>query len=207
MEDQWLAWAKRLQSIAATGRHFAEDDYDRERYVEIEQIALAMMAELGNTPIHRIHGLVHDHANGYATPKIDVRGAVIEDDRILLVRERCDGLWTMPGGYADAGISAADNVVKEIWEEASLRVDARLLYSLRHKARHGYDPDLRDFYKFFFICERKDAGTPRPGPETSEVGFFSLAELPPLSTGRVIVDDIEAAFRCQRAATGLREFD
>ena len=207
MEDQWLAWAKRLQGIAATGRHFAEDDYDRERYVEIEQIATAMMAELANTPIQRIRGLVHDHAHGYATPKIDVRGAVIDGERILLVKERCDGLWTLPGGYADVGISAGDNVVKEIQEEASIPVKARLLYSLRHKARHDYDPDVRDFYKFFFLCEASGDETPQPGPETSEVGYFSLSELPPLSTGRVIRRDIEAAFRCQRAAAGLSDFD
>jgi ADP-ribose pyrophosphatase YjhB (NUDIX family) len=207
MENQWLTWAKRLQSIAATGRHFAEDNYDQERYLDIEQIAIAMMAALGNTPIHRIEGLVHDPDDGYATPRIDVRGAVIDGDRILLVKERCDGLWTLPGGYADAGISAGDNVVKEIHEEASIRTEARLLYGLRHKARHDYAPDVRDFYKFFFLCEATGDDVPQPGPETSEVGYFSLDKLPPLSTGRVIASDIEAAFRCKHASSGLREFD
>jgi ADP-ribose pyrophosphatase YjhB (NUDIX family) len=207
VEDQWLAWARKLQGIAATGRHFARDDYDSERYVEIEDIAKAMLAALGKVPLERIQGLVHDHVEGYATPKIDVRGAVIEGERILLVRERCDGLWTLPGGYADVGISAGDNVVREIREEACIRVRARLLYSLRHKARHDYDPDVRDFYKLFFLCEATDSAVPQPGPETSDAAYFSLDELPPLSTGRVIRSDIEAAFECRRSASGLRAFD
>lgn len=207
MEDKWLSFAKRLQSIASTGRHFAQEDYDNERYEEIEQIANQMMAEIGSVPINRIQNLVHDHTTGYATPKIDVRGAVIENDQILLVKERCDGLWTLPGGYADVGISAGDNVVKEIWEEASIRVDAKLLYSVRHKARHDYDPDVRDFYKFFFLCESIGTPLPEPGPETTDVGFFSLSNLPHLSTGRVIRSDIEAAFKSKQAAAGLSDFD
>src|SRR5258708_4914238 len=79
MEDQWLKWAKRLQAIASTGLHFSKDDFDRERYREVATIAQSMLASLGNIPIKRIEGLLSDFAKGYATPKIDVRGAVIED--------------------------------------------------------------------------------------------------------------------------------
>jgi Hydrolase of X-linked nucleoside diphosphate N terminal len=82
VEDQWLRWAKRLQASASTGFHFSEDDkddFDRERYREVATIAQSMLASIGNIPIKRIEGLLSDFANGYATPKIDVRGAVIED--------------------------------------------------------------------------------------------------------------------------------
>lgn len=194
MEDQWLAWAKRLQSIASTGAHFSTDPFDRERYAEIAGIANGMLAALGNVPLERIEGLVTDFAQGYATPKVDVRGAVIENDRVLLVRENVDGLWTLPGGWADVGISPSENVVKEIREEAGIRVRATGLYGIRHKAKHAYDPDTRDLYKFFFLCEKIDDAEPAPGIETSAVGFFSLDALPPLSRGRVIERDIEAAF-------------
>ncbi|HEX4271619.1 MAG TPA: NUDIX hydrolase N-terminal domain-containing protein, partial [Rhizomicrobium sp.] len=105
MEPQWLAHAKRLQAIASTGLHFTRDPFDKERYEGVGQIANEMLAALGNVPIQRIEGLVSDFARGYATPKIDVRGALVEDDAILLVRERSDGLWTLPGGYADVGLS------------------------------------------------------------------------------------------------------
>lgn len=194
MEDAWLAWAKRLQGIASTGLHFGAEAFDKERYAEVASIANDMLAALGNVPLNRIEGLVSDFAQGYATPKVDVRGAVIENDQILLVKEASDGLWTLPGGFADVGISPGENVVKEIWEEATIKVSAEAVYGIRHKARHEYAPDARDFYKIFFLCISTDKAVPRPGPEVTEVGFFDLETLPPLSTSRVLQKDIAAAF-------------
>lgn len=194
MEPVWITYAKRLQAIASTGLHYCKDEFDKERYGEIAEIASAMLADIGNVPIERIAGLVSDFAKGYATPKVDVRGAVIEDGKILLVREHSDGLWTLPGGFADVGRSAAENVQKEILEEAGMRVVARRLYGVRHKAKRPYDPDARDFYKLFFLCDRADEAQPTTGLETSEARFFPRRALPPLSRGRVIEQDIEAAF-------------
>ena len=207
MEDSWLSWAKRLQSIASTGLHFSRDQYDNERFEEIATIANEMLSRLGSVPVARIQGLVSDFAKGYATPKVDVRGAVFERDKVLLIREATDRLWSLPGGYADVGISASENVVKEIWEEACLRVTAKALYGVRHKAKHAYDPDTRDFYKLFFLCEAIDECKPVPGPETVEVGFFSLDGLPALSKGRVLEEDISAAFAFRRDPQRLALFD
>ena len=194
MEPLWLSYAKRLQAIASTGLHYSADQSDRQRYEEVGSIANEMLAALGSVPIERIEGLVSESARGHATPRVDVRGALIEDNSILLVRERSDGLWTLPGGFADVGRSAARNVEREMYEEAGLNVCASRLYCVRYKAGGPYPPDVRDFYKMFFLCDRLDDAHPRPGPETSEVGFFRLNELPPLSTGRVMQADIEAAF-------------
>lgn len=189
------------------GLFFSEQPYDRERYQDIANIANEMLASLGNIPIPRIESLVSDFAKGYATPKIDVRGAIIEDEKILLVREASDGLWTLPGGYAEVGISASENIVKEVWEEASIKVSTTGLYGIRHKAKHGYDPDVRDFYKLFFCCQKVDTKTPAPGPETTDVGFFGLDDLPPLSRGRVIEQDLIAAFEFANNPTRRALFD
>lgn len=194
MEPVWITYAKRLQAIASTGLHFCKDEFDQERYHEVFQIATAMLADIGSVPVERIAGLVSDFAKGYATPKVDVRGAVIENGMVLLVRERSDGLWTLPGGFADVGRSAAENVEKEILEEAGMQVTASRLYGLRHKAKRPYDPDARDFYKLFFLCDRADQAEPVAGLETSEARFFPRHALPTLSRGRVIEHDIEAAF-------------
>ena len=207
MEDQWLAWAKRLQSVASTGAFFANNPYDEERYTEIADIANEMLAALGNVPVERIESLVSEFAKGYATPKIDVRGAVIEGDAILLVREATDGLWTLPGGYAEVGISPSDNIVKEIREEASIEVSTQGVYGIRHKARHAYDPDVRDFYKLFFYCEQTDSATPTPGLETTGADFFTLDDLPPLSRSRVIEQDLAAAFAFRDNPERLALFD
>lgn len=142
-----------------------------------------MLAALGSVPIGRIEGLISEFAQGYATPKVDVRGAIIEHDSILLVCERSDGLWTLPGGFAVVGRSVAQNVVKEIHEEAGLSVSPRRLYCVRHKAAASYSPDVRDFYKMFFLCDRITHDEPQPGLETSDVRFFRRDQLPPCRRG------------------------
>jgi len=207
MENQWLAYAKRLQAIASTGLHYTKDEFDRERYREIGEIANGMLAELGNVPIGRIQGLVSEFAKGYATPKVDVRGALIEDGKILLVRERSDNRWSLPGGFADVGRSASENVTKEIQEEAGISVSVRSLYAVRHKAKGNYEPDARDFYKLFFLCDREDGDQPTAGQETIEAGFFPRFQLPELSLARVTSDDIEAAFAFNESAAPMVTFD
>lgn len=207
MEPQWLSYGKRLQAIASTGLHFSRDQFDRERYEEVANIANEILATLGNVPVERIEGLVSDFARGYATPKVDVRGALIEDHTVLLVREQSDGLWTLPGGFADVGLSPARNIEKEIREEAGLQVSARRLYGVRHKASSGYPPDVRDFYKMFFLCDREDRGNARPGIETIEARFFPLDDLPPLSRARTMESDISAAFAFAADAARPAFFD
>ncbi len=194
MESDFLTWVKRAQALSATGVHFAKTDFDRERYEELVTLTHRMLAHLGDVPISSIDQLFNDVGEGYVTPKIDVRGAVLRGDEILLVREKLDGLWTMPGGYADVGISGSDNIVKEIREEACIDVEVVRLFAVLHKARHDYDTDARDFYKLFFLCAQTDAAEAQPGAETSEVGWFTLDTLPPLSSGRTIVFNIEDAF-------------
>ena len=104
-------------------------------------------------------------------------------------------------------MSASENVVKEVWEEASQRVSVKRLYALRHKAKHPYPPDARDFYKLFFLCDPIGEISACPGPDTLQVGFFGLEELPPLSYSRTISKDIIAAFASKREAIGPADFD
>ena len=194
MEQEWLTYAKRLQAIAETGRHFSKDPFDTERYEEISKIAVRMMARLASAPVAQVQGLLSRSSTGYATPKIDVRGALVRDGQILLVREQSDGVWSLPGGFADVGLSAAQNVRKEFLEEAGLKAQVTRLYALRYKARNAYDADLFDYYKLFFLCEAEVGQPPNAGLETTHVEFFGPEELPPLSRKRVLEADIAAAF-------------
>ena len=194
MEDEWLSRAKRLHAIASTGMHFTDSEFDRERYEEVAQIATQMLADLGNKPIEQLTDLFPGFGESYATPMVDVRAAIIRDDRILLVREKLDGLWTLPGGYADVGLSAGENTIKEVREESGLEVSIHRLMGVFHKAKHAYRQDPRDFYKFYFLCKEETAQDPVIGPETTDVDFFTLSSLPPLSLGRSIQQHIELAF-------------
>lgn len=207
MENQWLSMAKRLHAIASTGINFGESPFDVERYEEIADIARQMLSDLGQQPIERINDLFPDFAKGYATPKVDVRGAVVRDNTILLVQEKLDGLWTLPGGYADVGLSAAENVEKEVREESCMEVIANRLIGVFHKAKHEYTQDPRDFYKFYFLCTEQFKQTPAIGPETLDVGFFKQENLPPLSEGRTIEKHIRLAFDCHRNPGQLPVFD
>ncbi|QIH09740.1 MULTISPECIES: NUDIX hydrolase [unclassified Pseudomonas] len=207
MESSWLTHAKRLQAIASTGLHFCKDIHDRERYQEIADIAHQMLAQLGNVPLERITGLVADFAQRYSTPMVEVRGALIENDKILLVRETTDDLWALPGGYADVGLSASENVIKEIHEEAGIEVTVRGLYGIRHKAKGPYKADHRDFYKLYFLCERQHRTAPVAGSEASEAAFFALDQLPQLSQGRTVERDIREAFDFHQGKTVQVQFD
>src|ERR1700744_5207569 len=119
---QWLEWNKRLQAIAQNGLTFARDVYDIERYTEIRQIAAEMLAAGSGLAPHVVNGIL-GRDDGYATPKVDVRGVVFREDKLLLVRERSDGKWTLPGGWADVCASPAENVVREIQEEAGFQTE------------------------------------------------------------------------------------
>lgn len=208
IENRWLGFAKRLHALASSGLHFTRDVYDRERYEEISAISHQMMADLAGSPVERIVDLLSAGAKGYATPKIDVRGALFRAGRILLVRERSDNLWTLPGGFAEVGRSGAENIKAEVQEEAGLKVEVATLYQIRHKSKGPNGDDIRDFYKIFFLCADVDSSVfPSPGPETTAAEFFDLDDLPPLSLARVSPLDILIAKEFQDGRRELALFD
>lgn len=205
-EPQWLVWARELQAIAQTGLTFSENQYDLERFRRIRAIAIEMLALGADTPIQRLTELFEQDV-GYPTPKVDVRGAAFRDDRILLVREVSDGLWTLPGGWADVNQSAKECVERELCEESGFQARAVKLAAVwdwRRQApvrTHPYS-----IYKLFFICELT-GGSPRTSLETSGVEFYRADELPPLSTGRTTAQQIKRMFAHQRDRGLMTEFD
>src|SRR5262245_13097055 len=101
MEPRWLLWSRELQAIAQTGLAFCQDEFDVERYRAIRRLASEIMADHSGSESFRIENLFAEQT-GYATPKVDVRAAAFQGERVLMVRERLDnGLWTLPGGWAD----------------------------------------------------------------------------------------------------------
>jgi len=205
MDTPWLAWVRRLQAIAQTGLTFSEDTYDRERYEQIRDIAAEIMADHTGMDAAAIVDLFRGQ-EGYATPKVDVRGAVFDGERLLLVRERIDGLWTLPGGWADVGDSPAEAVVREIREESGYEARATRLVALYDRNKQGHPPMPFHAYKAFFVCDLL-GGSAAVSHETTAVGFFARTEIPPLSTGRVTTHQIERMF-AHHANPGLpTEYD
>src|SRR5262245_2605299 len=106
-EPQVWTEARKLQALAQTGLTFATNDYDRERYEAVREIAVQLMAHQSGTSVETFRQLFQSQ-DGYATPKVDVRAAVFRDGKILLVQEASDGQWTLPGGWADVNDSPRD---------------------------------------------------------------------------------------------------
>ena len=182
MTDRILELARRLHALARTGLHFCGNEYDRERYDEIERIAAELLG--GSTPADRDALLaLWRTETGYVTPKVEVRGAAFRDGKVLLVRESADGRWTLPGGWADVNESPSQAVEKEIEQESGFRARAVKLAALYDRRLHGHGPTLHHSWKAFFLCEIT-GGEARGSYETDAVGFFDLDALPEMSLGR-----------------------
>jgi len=206
IEPQWIRWARELQAISQTGNHFATSDYDRERYQRISEIAAEIFAKQGDIEGSKIR-TIFDAQSGYATPKIDVRAAVFRDGKILLVQERSDGLWTLPGGWADVNDSPSEAIQKEVLQESGFRARTERLLAVFDRAKHPHDPPFPfHIYKMFFLC-KIEGGEATPSSETSSVDFFGVEALPPLSLSRITEDQIQFCFRAGLNATIPTAFD
>jgi ADP-ribose pyrophosphatase YjhB (NUDIX family) len=176
-----VVWARRLQAVAQNGLAYTGNPYDAERYEQILAVAAEMAAAGDQAEAARVLELFRAEA-GYATPKVDVRGVVFRDGRLLLVHGTDDERWTMPGGWADVGESPSQAVEKEIREESGYPARAVRLLGVRNRDLRGRAPWPFHAYKVFFLCELlADEPGPRTGVETDEIGFFAEDELPELS--------------------------
>lgn len=173
--ERWLEWAREIQALAQTGLHYAENDYEVGRYRRLTEIAAEMVSKSSQLPYDTIIRIFNSQ-DGYATPRVDVRGAMFHEGKLLMVRERLDGGWTMPGGWADVGDAPSEAVEREVLEEAGLRVKARKIIGIYDANRVG-PLQLFHAFKVVFLCDRI-GGKPRTGNETSEVSFFSADTVP-----------------------------
>jgi len=172
---RWLDWAREIQSLAQTGSLYAVNEWQSERYHRLTEIAAEIVYEHTKFPIEVIQ---QDFINqtGYATPKVDVRGAVFSEGKLLMVREKVDNGWTMPGGWADVGDSPAAGAEREVWEESGYQVKAKRLVGVYDSNR--IDPmTFYHAYKLVFLCEII-GGEAKTSNETTEVAFFGEDEIP-----------------------------
>lgn len=192
-DNSWLAQVRALIGIAQTGLAYSKDPYDIERYHQLLETAEALLL-LQPTPLSNqlLENLVAD--TGYATPKMDIRAGVFDRERILLVKECQDGLWSLPGGWADINYSPSEVVKKEVLEESGLHVQPYKLVAFTDRRLHPHPPMLLHVYKAFFLC-KLIGGTLRPSLETPDVRFFDEHQLPELSTARVTHQQISMMYQ------------
>ncbi len=193
---RWLDWAREIQSLAQTGLAFTKSHYERLSFARLSEIAAEILAEhsqLEPQAIRRAFSL----EPGYATPKVDVRAAVVHDGRILLVREMADGKWSMPGGWADVGDKPSQTAERETLEESGFVVRATTLIGAFDANRGQKASMFFHAVKLIFLCDLI-SGEARASMETSAVDFFDFDSLPPLSeqrTNQRHLDEIRAHLR------------
>lgn len=192
MSSHWLQYIQKLQAIAQNGLHYSKDPFDRERFQQLRALAADMLADLSDEDPETISGVFQDFEHT-ATPKIDVRAFVMRHGKALFVREKSDGRWTLPGGWADVGKTLSESVVAEVREEAGYIVQPVRILAVYDRSRHPHPPHLEYTYKIFVQCEILLDGAP-DDLETDGRAFFPPDGLPPLSADRVTQAQLERMF-------------
>lgn len=188
---KWMEWAQEIYSLSQSGLTYSGNEYDIERYKRLQQITAEMIASQSKLEKEAVLESFTMQA-GYITPKVDVRGAVVKDGKILLIQERADDRWAMPGGWADLGNSPKSVAEREVWEESGYRVKAEKVVAVIDANR--IEPfEFYHAYKLIFLCTLLE-GEPRTSHETLAVDFFSPDDLPPLSLYRTNEDMIKEVF-------------
>ena len=192
MQTQWLKWAQQIQAIAQTGLHFTNDVYDRERYESLRTLSVEILTTYTDHDMEQVRQLFTNET-GYQTPKVDVRAAIFQNEKLLLVREKADDQWALPGGFCDVGLSPKENIIKEVKEEAGFEVLPKRLIAILDQQKHPHPPLAYHYYKIFIHCDIS-GGSAQTGIETKDVGFFSETQLPTLSTTRNTRSQIDMLF-------------
>jgi ADP-ribose pyrophosphatase YjhB (NUDIX family) len=197
-----------LSALSQTGLTYGADEYDLDRYHQVGRMAAELLSAISGRSADEL-AVELGRDSGYATPKVDVRGVVFDDDeRVLLMRERADGLWSLPGGWADPGEAPSAAVVREILEETGYHSSAVKLIACWDRELQNNPPPLPfHVYKLFFLCRHNGNVQEPQALETLEVDWFDLSSLPELSLGRVNHRQLDRALAHHRDPTLPTEFD
>ena len=192
MATDWLSIAQRIQAIAQAGLEYGYDKYDLDRYQQLRDISVDIMHGLTDEPVEKITHLFASE-EGYQTPKVDVRGVVFRNGKILMVQEGVDQGWTLPGGWGDVCYSPFEIAEKEVWEEAGLKVKPLRLLAVLDKMKWPMPTDKFHVYKFFILCDDL-GGEIKPGMETLDVKWVDREERLQLSVPRTCQEQIDLMF-------------
>lgn len=188
-DPQWLKWARELQALSQIGLTFSKNEHEVKNFQRLAEIAAEMVqARTGYDSAELLERFAAQP--GYATAKIDVRGAVVREGKILLVQERTDQRWCMPGGWADVGEVPSAMVAREVLEESGFTVRPTKVAGVFDANREGRPMEFFHAYKIVFLCDIL-SGKPRTSIETQGVDFFDFDQLPELSPNRTSTRHLE----------------
>lgn len=204
LKEPWLKWAIEIQSIAQCGLTYTKDMYDKERYEQLRNIASEMLSYKTDIPVDKVKDLFCNES-GYQTPKLDTRAVIFKDEKILLVREN-NGDWSLPGGWVDVLESIESNTIKEVKEEAGFDVVAKRVIAIQDRNKHNKPIYAYGVCKVFVECE-VIGGKFVENIETTEIGYFSLENIPKLAEEKNSYEQIKMCFEAKNNKEWKTMFD
>ena len=205
MTLNWLHIAKEIQALAQAGLTYSDNQFDLDRYGQLINISARILAEYSNTPVEKITELFKNE-KGYQTPKVDIRSAGFKDGKVLMVKEKIDGKWSLPGGWADVNATVRQSAIKECSEEAGAIVEPRRIIAVHYANRQNELKSPFSIYKIFVECTLIEEQFTE-NTETLESGFFTLDSLPELSTNRNTFDQVKTCFESRNKQFVEPQFD
>jgi ADP-ribose pyrophosphatase YjhB (NUDIX family) len=207
-----------IVAVAQTGLAWSDQLYERERYERILQVAAEMAAILSGG-VELSTGLLAEElkqgwlalvtpgAAGYVTPKISTGALCFDKEGRLLLGKRSDsGIWFMPTGWQEVGLTPAQNVVKEVLEEIGIECRPLRLIGVRDtRLQRASNPAIHNI-SVTFLCEALTTEINLHPLETLEAGFFTESEAVKIVPDRV-VPLIEHAFAAWRGELNEPYFD
>ena len=183
-------FAKAIQimlAITDTGLTYTKDPYDRERYEDLRQILCSLLQDQTKLNKEELTAILKP-TGSYATPLMDVRAWIVQDQKICLVRGQGEETWALPGGFGEVGYSPKENIRKEVQEETGFSAEVGSLLAVFDTNR--FQLQNKQYAKFVFDCQLLD-GHFNENQEVAELGFFDIASLPPLSEKRITQEQME----------------
>jgi 8-oxo-dGTP pyrophosphatase MutT (NUDIX family) len=179
--EQIAEWSDKLRDIAAQGLQYAQNIYDHERYLGIQQMAIGMLTLAADLPAEQIEPL-RTTIFARSSPQAAAAGSVIDDRGRLLLQRRSDNrLWVIPGGILEVGEPPAAGAVREVFEETGVRCEPVALVGI-YDNRRWETGVAQHIYKFTFLCrplqESQAVEAPSHAVETLETGWFAEDALP-----------------------------
>ena len=192
-QDDLFNLIKRLKSISDIGMLYSKNEYDKERYSEMLEISYELLHKISGQEMTSLKNLYAENKD-YPTAKVDIRGLILKDNKILLVKESTDNKWSLPGGWADIGYSPKEVIVKECKEETGLEVIPERLLAVFDKKFHPHPPQPYYVYKMVFYCKAISTAINK-GFDVLDVQYFDVKKLPELSEDRILKSQVELVFK------------
>lgn len=185
--SDFAKYLQRMIALTDTGLTFTKDPFDRERYEDLRSLLSEMLNQVSDLDADEVAELLKP-TSAYATPLMDVRAWIVEDEKICLVRGQGENDWALPGGFGEVGYSPTENILKEIEEETGFEAKVERLLAVFDTNR--FQLQSKQYVKFVFECKLLD-GQFQKNQEIADLQFFAIDQLPALSEKRITKEQIE----------------